>query len=214
MADFCPPGQEKICLLIDYASASQANTPSFSTSRGVLNILQNHYVERLGQALIVNVNWFISAFFTAITPFLDPVTAKKIVMLRHPPGLQDYVSVEQLDAEFGGRWNYRFEFDDFWSQVLVRVMPLFLSFSLLYHSLRAVSATLLHRTLRVSPRTGRGSTRRGRGRLSQTRMLWRRQSASMPQRRAPASASAPPRVPMRRRRAQRRPRARRHRLRR
>ncbi len=44
----------------------------------VANILQNHYVERLGRAFVVNVPWFINAFFTALTPFLDPITKDKI----------------------------------------------------------------------------------------------------------------------------------------
>ena len=57
--DFMPPGQEKMCLVIDYKSATQQNNPSFSTSRKVLDILQNHYVERLGRAYVSSVPWFI-----------------------------------------------------------------------------------------------------------------------------------------------------------
>ena len=54
-ADFCPEGQDKICLLIDYSTATQHTQPSFATQKSVLNILQNHYPERLGKAIVCNV---------------------------------------------------------------------------------------------------------------------------------------------------------------
>ncbi|KAJ7928965.1 CRAL-TRIO domain-containing protein [Mycena leptocephala] len=57
-------------LLINYAD--KAKNPSFSTSRAVLSILQDHYPERLGLALILNVPFLLNAFFKLITPFVDP----------------------------------------------------------------------------------------------------------------------------------------------
>jgi hypothetical protein len=44
----------------------------------VLNILQNHYPERLGLALILNVPWLVNMFFKLIQPFIDPVTRNKM----------------------------------------------------------------------------------------------------------------------------------------
>jgi len=44
----------------------------------VLNILQNHYPERLGLALILNVPWIVDVFFKMIKPFIDPVTREKM----------------------------------------------------------------------------------------------------------------------------------------
>ena len=50
------PNQETLSLLINFkASKSRSNTaPSLSTGRDALNILQTHYPERLGRALILN----------------------------------------------------------------------------------------------------------------------------------------------------------------
>jgi hypothetical protein len=50
------PGQETLALLINFKSSkSRSNTtPPISQGREVLNILQTHYPERLGRALIIN----------------------------------------------------------------------------------------------------------------------------------------------------------------
>lgn len=54
--DLMPAGQETLALLINFkTSKSRSNTaPSLSMGREVLNILQTHYPERLGKALIIN----------------------------------------------------------------------------------------------------------------------------------------------------------------
>jgi hypothetical protein len=54
--DLMPPGQEKLALLINFKSSkSRTNTaPGIGLAREVLHILQTHYPERLGKALIIN----------------------------------------------------------------------------------------------------------------------------------------------------------------
>jgi hypothetical protein len=54
--DIMPPGQETLALLINFKqSKSRSNTaPGIGQAREVLHILQNHYPERLGKALIIN----------------------------------------------------------------------------------------------------------------------------------------------------------------
>ncbi|KAH7926357.1 CRAL/TRIO domain-containing protein [Leucogyrophana mollusca] len=74
--DMMGPGVETLALMINYAD--KAKNPSFSTARTVLNILQTHYPERLGLALILNVPWMLQAFYKLITPFIDPITRAKM----------------------------------------------------------------------------------------------------------------------------------------
>ena len=54
--DLMVPGQEKLSLLIDFKpSKNRTNTaPGIGQGREVLNIIQTHYPERLGRALITN----------------------------------------------------------------------------------------------------------------------------------------------------------------
>lgn len=44
----------------------------------MLHILQSHYPERLGLALIINVPFLVNAFFKVIMPFVDPITRNKV----------------------------------------------------------------------------------------------------------------------------------------
>jgi hypothetical protein len=50
--DILPPGQESVALLISYRDTSSSKSPPMNQSRQVLSILQGHYPERLGRALI------------------------------------------------------------------------------------------------------------------------------------------------------------------
>jgi hypothetical protein len=54
--DLMVPGQEKLSLLIDFKpNKNRTNTaPGIGQGREVLNIIQTHYPERLGRALIIN----------------------------------------------------------------------------------------------------------------------------------------------------------------
>lgn len=56
VVDLMVPGQETLALLINFKSSkTRGNTaPGIGQGREVLNILQTHYPERLGRALIIN----------------------------------------------------------------------------------------------------------------------------------------------------------------
>ena len=76
--DFMPRHVESMVCLVDYRSATLKTSPSVSNARHFLNIVQNHYVERLGRAIVVNLPFLLNFFFKAISPFLDPVTRDKV----------------------------------------------------------------------------------------------------------------------------------------
>lgn len=49
-----------------------------STSRTILSILQDHYPERLGLSLFINLPFIVTATLKIIMPFVDPITREKI----------------------------------------------------------------------------------------------------------------------------------------
>lgn len=75
--DLMPPGQESLVIIVDYKSTTLRTNPSISVARKVLHILQQHYVETLGRALVVNLPMLLNFFYKGISPFLDPVTRDK-----------------------------------------------------------------------------------------------------------------------------------------
>jgi CRAL/TRIO domain len=73
-------GLEKINLMIDYEHFRLRDSPPMSTSKWTINILQNHYPERLFKAYVLNPGFVFRTFFAMVRPFLDPVTKAKVVM--------------------------------------------------------------------------------------------------------------------------------------
>ena len=65
--DLLPPGQETIVLLINFAESSKGQGASFQQGRQALYILQNHYPERLGKALLCNRRAPPAPFLTQAT---------------------------------------------------------------------------------------------------------------------------------------------------
>ena len=101
-------GKEKLSLLIEFDGYSLANAPPMKTSRETLNILQNHYPERLFRAYCIRPPFIFYAFYKIISPFIDPVTKAKIVMLTNADmsnlSNQLYADIDQsiLETSLGG----------------------------------------------------------------------------------------------------------------
>lgn len=106
-----PPGQESLALLINFAETSRSQNVSMSQSRTVLSILQNHYPERLGRALLMNLPWFVSGFMKLITPFIDPLTRQKLV---YNDDLKKHVPASQLLKSNGGDVEFEYRHEVYW----------------------------------------------------------------------------------------------------
>ena len=111
VVDLMPAGVETLALLVNFKSSSNSSNPSPGTGRQVLHILQNHYPERLGRALVINVPAFVWLFFKLITPFIDPMTREK---LKFNEDLRLHVPPEQLDKAFGGDLDFEYEHEIYW----------------------------------------------------------------------------------------------------
>ncbi|EXJ55929.1 hypothetical protein A1O7_08860 [Cladophialophora yegresii CBS 114405] len=109
--DMMPPGQETLALLINFAETKSGQGATVSQGKQTLNILQNHYPERLGRALVTNVPWYIWAFFKLINPFIDPLTREKI-KFNEDSGI--HVPREQLLKESGGLVQFEYDHEIYW----------------------------------------------------------------------------------------------------
>ncbi|KAF2736058.1 CRAL/TRIO domain-containing protein [Polyplosphaeria fusca] len=109
--DIAPPGQESLALLIDFRNSSSGSQPSINIGRQVLNILQNHYPERLGRALITHLPWYVTTFLKLVSPFIDPVTKTK---MRYNEPLIDHIPSSQLMQNAGGDAEFEYDHAVYW----------------------------------------------------------------------------------------------------
>ncbi|KAI1214524.1 CRAL/TRIO domain-containing protein [Annulohypoxylon truncatum] len=112
--ELMPAQQETLSLLINFKSGkNRTNTaPGIGQGREVLHILQTHYPERLGRAMIINVPWVVWGFFKLITPFIDPLTREK---LKFNEDMTQFVPKEQLWSEFpGGELQFEYNHEVYW----------------------------------------------------------------------------------------------------
>lgn len=111
--DFMPSGQDSLALLIDFkqhpeisANVETSKVPPLSVGREVLHILQTHYPERLGKALLTNIPFLGRAFLKLIYPFIDPLTREKLVF---DAAFINFVRGEQLDKDFEGFVDFEYK---------------------------------------------------------------------------------------------------------
>ena len=117
--DYMPAGQDSLALLIDFKAlpvgTQGGKIPPVGTGKKVLHILQTHYPERLGKALLTNIPWLGWTFLKIIHPFIDPLTREKLVFDQPFP---QYVPQEQLDLDFGGAVDFEYDQDKYWKEMI------------------------------------------------------------------------------------------------
>eukprot|EP00667_Euglena_gracilis_P015778 EG_transcript_16452 len=88
---------EKYVLLIDFNGYSMRTAPNISTQRETMSILQDQYPERLGLAVFVDAPFLFHQTFKLLRPFVDPVTAQKLV----------FTSGKEKEAFFRANFNLK-----------------------------------------------------------------------------------------------------------
>ncbi|KIZ00857.1 Uncharacterized protein MNEG_7107 [Monoraphidium neglectum] len=71
-------GQETWTWLLDMSNYDSRNSPRFDFTVRVLQLVANHYPERLNKVFIVDAPTLFWVLFKALCPFLDPVTKAKV----------------------------------------------------------------------------------------------------------------------------------------
>lgn len=86
-------GQEQWVWVLDLAAYSPSNAPHMSVTLGVIQMLANHYPERLHKAYICNAPSIFSLAYKVISPFVDPVSKSKV----------EFVSTSDYEASKAGK---------------------------------------------------------------------------------------------------------------
>ena len=98
---------EKLVILIDFTGWTLSTAPPMKTSRETLNILQDHFPERLAVAVCYNPPWIFAVFWKAISPFIDPATYKKIRFVNPKKAkevnrMKQIFDMKHIDSDLGG----------------------------------------------------------------------------------------------------------------
>lgn len=84
----------------------------------MLNILQSHYPERMGLALVINIPMIVNAFFKLVMPFVDPVTRAK-VRFNPAPVADGLLAPEQtMQQWWGGDLPFEYVHDKYWPALI------------------------------------------------------------------------------------------------
>ncbi|KAF1815050.1 CRAL/TRIO domain-containing protein [Eremomyces bilateralis CBS 781.70] len=111
VVDLMPPGQETLALLVNFKGTPPGGGSSVGQGREVLRILQGHYPERLGKALVNDLPWYITTFFKLVSPFIDPVTKTKMIF---GPDIPAYIPKEQLPTDLKGDVAFEYDHAAYW----------------------------------------------------------------------------------------------------
>lgn len=117
-----PEGQEQMSWLIDFTGWSISNSVPVKSARDTVNILQNHYPERLGIAFLYNPPRIFEAFWKIVKYFLDAKTFQKVKFV-YPKNndsvelMRSYFDEENLPKEFGGKAMLNYDHEEFTKQM-------------------------------------------------------------------------------------------------
>jgi len=116
-----PPNCETATIVFDMSNTTLKNMDMAST-KFMVNTFSNYYPETLGAVLVYDAPWIVNGVWKAVKPWLDPVTASKVVFI--PKGtLHEHIPVEHLLTEYGGTSPYKYEYEKY-KEAVEQAIPL------------------------------------------------------------------------------------------
>ncbi|XP_006647906.1 phosphatidylinositol transfer protein 3-like [Oryza brachyantha] len=112
-----PPDQSQMVWLIDFAGFSLSNI-SLHVTKLTADVLQGHYPERLGVAILYNAPKIFESFWKMASPILEPKTFNKVKFV-YPDRpetnkiMEDLFNMEELESAFGGKNQVTFNINDY-----------------------------------------------------------------------------------------------------
>lgn len=112
-----PPNQEQTVWLVDFWNFNLSNI-SVKLTKDTAHVLQNHYPERLGVAIMYNPPRIFEQFFAVVKPFLEPKTRKKVKFVyKDDPStkkiMEELFDMDQLESAFGGNNTEGFDIEKY-----------------------------------------------------------------------------------------------------
>ncbi|XP_047311655.1 phosphatidylinositol transfer protein 3-like [Impatiens glandulifera] len=112
-----PEDKEQMTWLIDFTGWTMNTNVPISVARDIINVLQNHYPERLGEVILYNPPRIFEAFWKAVKLFVDAKTSKKMKFV-YPKRkdceevMNSSFDIESLPVEFGGKVHLKYNHEE------------------------------------------------------------------------------------------------------
>ncbi|CAI9110766.1 OLC1v1010844C1 [Oldenlandia corymbosa var. corymbosa] len=119
-----PEGQEQMSWLIDFNGWSLNTNIPISTARDIINVLQNHYPERLAIVILYSPPRIFEAFYKVVKYFVDAKTSEKIHFV-YPNNkdsmelMKTFFDSDNLPSEFGGKTTLNYDHEEF-SRIMIQ----------------------------------------------------------------------------------------------
>lgn len=116
------PDQEEMVWLIDFQGWTMSSI-SMKVTRETANILQDHYPERLGLAILYNPPKIFESFWTMVRPFLETKTYQKVKFVYSNDAvsqkkMEELFDMDTLESSFGGRNSTGFNYETYAKQMM------------------------------------------------------------------------------------------------
>ncbi|KAI0499160.1 hypothetical protein KFK09_020062 [Dendrobium nobile] len=112
-----PSDQEQMVWLIDFCGYNMSHL-SVKVTKETADVLQNHYPERLGLAILYNPPKFFEPFWMLVKPFLEPKTSRKVKFVYSDNQaslkvMEELFNMDELEKAFGGKNEAGFEIKEY-----------------------------------------------------------------------------------------------------
>ncbi|KAJ0014483.1 hypothetical protein Pint_20823 [Pistacia integerrima] len=109
------PEKDQMVWLIDFQGWTMSSI-SMKVTRETANVLQNHYPERLGLAILYNPPKVFESFWALVKPFLEPKTYKKVRFaysddIQSQKIMEALFDMDKLESVFGGKNTAGFNYE-------------------------------------------------------------------------------------------------------
>jgi hypothetical protein len=94
-------GNETATIILDLSGFSVRNL-DYEFVKFLINLLENHYPESLGVALVINAPYVFNSVWHIVKHWLDPVVRSKIIFIKHLNDLSEYIDLSILPKQFDG----------------------------------------------------------------------------------------------------------------
>ncbi|GAA0152340.1 hypothetical protein LIER_10846 [Lithospermum erythrorhizon] len=117
-----PSDEEQMVWLIDFHGFSVSNI-SVKVTRETAHVLQEHYPERLGVAILYDAPKIFEPFWTLVKPFLEPKTANKVKFVYSGDSntrtiMDELFDTDHLEVSLGGKNVADFEISNYAEMML------------------------------------------------------------------------------------------------